>query len=80
MSVMTPPDKKSKPGQPAQPKKTARKGASVTIWLPQALKDALDAYVDASRPKTNGKAVIEAALEDFLTKEGHWPPADTTKP
>jgi hypothetical protein len=56
-----------------QPKKTPpanRKGKSFTLWLSEDLKDDLERYVRASRPKTSAKAVMEAALEDFLVAAG----------
>jgi hypothetical protein len=56
-----------------QPKKTPpanRRGKSFTLWLSEGLKDDLERYVKASRPKTTAKAVMEAALEDFLVAAG----------
>lgn len=37
---------------------------------------ALDDYLHASNPEVTTKAAIEAALRDFLTKHGHWPPSE----
>lgn len=76
MGGMAPP--KKPPGSSSRPH---RKGKAINVFLPDKLKAALDAYVDASRPKTTGKAVIEAALEDFLARSNFWPyppPASTT--
>lgn len=55
--------------------KGKRSGRALNVWLPEDLLDALDKYVEESRPQTSAKAVVKVALEDFLTKEGRWPPS-----
>jgi hypothetical protein len=49
---------------------------SVTIFarVPPALGEALEAYVEATRPKTTNTAVVELALERYLSEVGFWPP------
>lgn len=61
-------------------KKTAggnRKGKSLNVWIDGVLRDAVDAAVKRSRPKTGLKNLVEAALEDYLMKltPPLWPPA-----
>ena len=40
----------------------------------------MDEYVESTRPRTTAKATVEAALEDFLAREGFWPPRPKPKP
>lgn len=55
-------------------RKPKRSGQSVNVYLPDDLKEAVDAFVNSTRPKTSMKAVIVTALEDFLTANNLWPP------
>jgi hypothetical protein len=71
MPVMAEPKKKPA-GKRKPPKRT---GKPLNVWLPEPLVAALEAYVTASRPRTSKAAVTEVALEEFLKKHGHWPPA-----
>jgi hypothetical protein len=51
-----------------------RTGKSLQVWIPAELKDALDSFVNASRPKTSLTSCVEVAIEDFLKQHGAWPP------
>ncbi len=43
------------------------------VRLKPTLGAALDRYVDGIKPATTQRAVIELALEEYLSKHGHWP-------
>lgn len=60
----------------AVPKKKppARSGAPVFAYVPQELRDALDDYLNKTKPKPSLTAAIETALEEFLQARGFWPP------
>lgn len=55
--------------------KRSRAGRNLNVWLPTALVDALDRYVDTSRPRTDKTGATEVALEEFLKSKGFWPPS-----
>jgi hypothetical protein len=65
--------KKTKPEGPT-PGRQKRYGKPVQVYLSDELSAALDAYIEAARPRPTKTAVIETALEDLLRKAGHWPP------
>lgn len=46
------------------------------IRLPRAHLDAIQAFVDGYHLRTNKSAVITAAIEEFMAKEGLWPPTE----
>lgn len=63
-------------------KKPQGRSPAYTVFarVPIQLGQALEAYVNSTRPRTDKAAVVEVALEDFLTKVGFWPrPADEQK-
>jgi hypothetical protein len=71
------------PGMTDKPKKPRRKPGrpqgrtpSVTIFarINPELAKVLQAYIDGVKPKTTTTAVVELALERYLTEVGHWPP------
>ncbi len=41
--------------------------------VPAPLAEALERYIKTIRPRPDKSAVVEAALEDFLASQGHWP-------
>lgn len=41
----------------------------------QELFDALERFINASRPAPTESECLRIALEEFLAKRGHWPPA-----
>lgn len=45
--------------------------------LPAALISALSAFVDQHKPETSKSAVMRLALEQFLERNGFWPPKPT---
>lgn len=49
---------------------------AVTIFarIKPRLGRALEDYINSVRPRTSTTAVLEAALEDFLSVQGFWPP------
>lgn len=42
--------------------------------LPRDLRDAMLAFIASKRPAPNKSAVLRLALEEFLEREGFWPP------
>jgi hypothetical protein len=58
--------------KPAQAKPNKKHVIYATV--PQALREALEAYIDKTRPHPDKSAVVEAAIEDFLRSQGFWPP------
>jgi hypothetical protein len=56
------------------PKKPARSGAAVNVWVKQAVRDALDLYLAEADPKPKINSAMETALREFLAKRGYWPP------
>jgi len=74
MPLMTEPEKpkRKKPKKPPR-KPPKRTGKPITVWLPERLRAALDAYVEASRPRTTQTATVEVSLEEFLSQAGFWP-------
>lgn len=67
MLAMTAP--KRKPGRPRGRKKTVPYQLRI---LPE-LAAALDDYIASRRPRTSANAVLEAFVEDSLTRAGFWP-------
>lgn len=59
---------------PKKPKKRHRSGKPLNVWIDAALRDALDLAVVRTRPRSTLKNVVEAAVEDYLTAQGLWPP------
>jgi hypothetical protein len=59
-----------------KPEKRGRTGKPIQVYLSDELSAALDAYVEATRPKSTKTAVIEMALEDLLRRSGDLPPAE----
>ena len=51
-----------------------RPGKNLNIYIPADLRDALSGYIRGVRPKTTATAVAQMALEEFLAKQGVWPP------
>lgn len=66
MSVMAKRKRKTGPAN--------RQGSSLTVWISTELKNALERYIDETRPHPTTRACVETALEDFLSKAGYWPP------
>jgi hypothetical protein len=66
--------KRHKPEQEPTPGRPKRSGKPVQIYLSDELSDALDAYIEATRPKPTKTAAIEMAIEDMLRQAGNWPP------
>lgn len=57
----------------SEPKKSPRKGESISLWLDSELIAALDLFISQSRPRVTKRSTVEAALQDFLSREGFWP-------
>lgn len=66
---------KRKPGS-EQPKRKPpnRSGEPLNVWIDNALMAALNAYIEATVPRTSKTAVVELALHELLKAKGHWPP------
>ena len=62
--------RKQRPGGKAKPK---RKGRNVNVWLNGPLGRALESALQTQRPRTDLTGMVEAALEEYLSKRGFWP-------
>jgi hypothetical protein len=56
------------------PKRPNRVGIPITFWVPVELRAAADAYRGAQRFPPDLTAILRQALQDFLEREGYWPP------
>jgi hypothetical protein len=66
-------DKPKKPGRP----QTGRKPTYILYArIKPSIGAALDAYIAATRPTPTQTSAVELALEEFLAKQGFWPPSD----
>jgi hypothetical protein len=72
MSVMPPPKKPGRSGGGS--KKPNRNGVPINFWIPDDLHAALQAFRSAQRVKPSQTDVVELALQEFLQREGFWPP------
>ena len=69
---------KKKPSNPeSQTPQPNRKGMPLHVWLDPVLVEAFEAYVRGVRPKTTKTAVVEQALQQFLSSLGVWPAEDS---
>ena len=59
-------------------KVVTRTGSPLHVWIDPALKKALDQALKISRRKLNAEVAV--ALEEYLTKQGLWPPPPKAKP
>lgn len=67
---------RKQPSPDAQAKKPVRSGKPLNVWIGVDLRDALDAFIESTDPKTNVTATIESALKKLLQEKGFWPPAE----
>lgn len=69
--------RKPKPGESSKPprKPPQRSGKPLNVWLESELRDALDALLAKSRRSLT--AEVSIALEEYLTRQGLWPPASS---
>lgn len=75
MLVMPRPKKPTaKNDGPEEEKKPQRSGKPVNVWVALDLHAALEAFRKAQRVKPSMTDVVELALQEFLQREGHWPP------
>ena len=74
--------KQNKPEQQPTPERqpSRRSGKPVQVYLSDKLSEALDAYIERTRPKPTKTAVIEMALEDLLRKSGDLPKTGDIEP
>lgn len=66
--------KGAKTNDTAEPKVYKHKEPREAFHLPESLQQALEDYVGYVRPATSKTAVLKAALEDYLERQGFWPP------
>jgi hypothetical protein len=52
----------------------ARNALPLAIRIPPELGAAFEAFLAAQRPAVSKVSAVTTALQDFLTKRGHWPP------
>lgn len=64
--------KQTEPPKSAEPKKPNRKGKPLNVWVPPAMRDAIDLLAERNRRLVTTEVII--ALEEYLTKAGLWPP------
>lgn len=63
----------SKPKKPAA--QSPRPGVQqISAYIRDELADAFERYLRETRPRPTRRSVFEAALEDFLSAKGYWPP------
>jgi hypothetical protein len=66
------------PGAMARPKKKPDRDRhaepKVLFHLPHDLREALVAYVRSVEPATTMSAVARLAIQQYLTRQGVWPP------
>jgi hypothetical protein len=75
--MVTMPPPKKKPAAPAGKKpKPQRTGKAINCWVPDQLHAAMLSFIEAQRVKPKVTDVVELALQEFLQREGHWPPKD----
>jgi hypothetical protein len=67
--------KRKKPGRPPGRKTSA----TVYARVDPELEGAIDAYIQAQRVQPTQTAVVIVALQEFLEKEGFWPPPGATR-
>jgi hypothetical protein len=60
-----------------EPKK--RPGYPVFARIDASLGEAIEAYLEAQRPKPTLTSLLEVAIEDFLRSKGFWPRAGDSK-
>lgn len=79
--LVMPPPKKPRPGKekPGGDKKPQRTGRPINVWVPLALHAALERFISAQRVSPKITDVVELALQEFLQREGHWPPKPTNE-
>jgi hypothetical protein len=68
-------DKTNDTPKVGRPPATDPKVHALNARLPSALAAALKAYMKTRRPRPTTTAVALLALEEFLQREGFWPPA-----
>lgn len=64
---------KSKPST-GSAKKANRTGRPLFTYQPDALMDAIDAFMADQRLRVSKTDIVELALQEFLRREGYWPP------
>lgn len=72
------PRKKANRSPRSGSKPVHRSGKPINVWIPEAVSQALDTYIRSQRLKPTQTVVITLALQEFLAKEGFWPPPDAT--
>jgi hypothetical protein len=56
-----------------------RSGKPIQAYISDEMHDALQAFIENSRPRPTMTSVVEMALEDLLRKVGAWPPSPRGK-
>jgi len=71
---------RKKPGRPRNPDSKRSKGGDrhaqprKSFHAPAELFAALERYIADTRPQPTEAAALRAALEEFLSRKGFWPP------
>jgi hypothetical protein len=61
-----------------KPNPRKRVGKALNLWIPAALRDALDTLVQRTRPRAPLAAHVQIALEEYLAHHDLWPPGPET--
>jgi hypothetical protein len=72
MAVMS-----KKPKQAGRPGRDPKSFKMVAVEIETRLTDAIDVAMASIRPKTTRRAIIETALEAWLTEQGYLDPEST---
>jgi hypothetical protein len=59
--------------EPPKKPKPSRSGVPLHVWIDEEIAGALQDYLDETDPSIFKTSAVEAALRDFLRKQGHWP-------
>jgi hypothetical protein len=68
--------KRKQPDGPEPPPRppASRSGVPLYVWIDEALAEAFQRYLDATRPRASKTAAVELALQNLLRESGFWPP------
>lgn len=72
---------KKRPGRRKNPESKRSQGADrhtkprLAFHLDEDLLEAMERYIDATRPRPTTTAVLVTALEEHLKSKGYWPPS-----
>jgi hypothetical protein len=80
MPARKPKKRESAEATPPKRQPPKRTGKPLNVWIDASLRDAIDTLVDESKPRTSLTAIVELALEEYLTRQKRWPPTSVQQP